>query len=326
MEMSIGRIIETPNREGVQEIFVDGLFQDAESGQWIPFGKWLTPEEYAQAKADGNFISAALFPAQEPIARKQYFTQFGATVGDQLRMVHKQFGAQWGWRAEFVAQSADFFPGVRAVAIYADAACTQYLYTTGAFQQDGETWFTEWNAGAGAKADYHFALLFASNQEAIGTLDAAASEALVALRHGLIEEGGDLLAEWSAGRQWLVGQYCTYQGSVYSCLQQHTAQVGWEPPVVPALWSVIAQKPEPQPDAEWVDTGVTLTQLIASGVYLCSGTPVISLNQPVKLGTAETVFTGYWPTTETPSNYIKISPHKGAADGASIGSTVYKWE
>lgn len=30
----------------------------------------------------------------------------------------------------------------------------------------------------------------------------------------------------------------TYEGSTYTCLQSHTAQVGWEPPKVPAIWEL----------------------------------------------------------------------------------------
>jgi hypothetical protein len=82
---------------------------------------------------------------------------------------------------------------------------------------------------------------------------------------------------------------------------------------------------EPEPGEEWVDTGVTLTQLVGAGIYRVSGIPTLTLNQEIRLGdteAGETVFTGYWPTTGTPSDYIKISPHVSAA----VGSKVWKWE
>ncbi|MFF4779201.1 carbohydrate-binding protein [Microtetraspora fusca] len=41
---------------------------------------------------------------------------------------------------------------------------------------------------------------------------------------------------WSAGTTYQAGATVTYGGSTYRCLQGHTAQVGWEPPNVPALW------------------------------------------------------------------------------------------
>lgn len=94
----------------------------------------------------------------------------------------------------------------------------------------------------------------------------------------------------------------------------------WEPGVFG--WTIIGQEPEPGED--WVDTGVTIAQLVGAGIYRCSGIPTITLDQAIRLGDAsagETVFTGYWPTTATPSDYIKISPHVSAA----VGSKVWKW-
>ncbi|MFI0228268.1 carbohydrate-binding protein [Streptomyces sp. NPDC017086] len=41
---------------------------------------------------------------------------------------------------------------------------------------------------------------------------------------------------WAAGTAYRAGDQVTYGGRGYVCLQPHTAQPGWEPPVVPALW------------------------------------------------------------------------------------------
>ncbi|MEZ0071744.1 carbohydrate-binding protein [Planotetraspora sp. GP83] len=41
---------------------------------------------------------------------------------------------------------------------------------------------------------------------------------------------------WKAGMSYAVGALVTYNGVTYKCLQAHTAQAGWEPPNVPALW------------------------------------------------------------------------------------------
>jgi protocatechuate 3,4-dioxygenase beta subunit len=41
---------------------------------------------------------------------------------------------------------------------------------------------------------------------------------------------------WAAGTSYAPGARVTYGGRGYVCLQQHTAQQGWEPPAVPALW------------------------------------------------------------------------------------------
>ncbi|GGQ19658.1 carbohydrate-binding protein [Streptomyces roseolilacinus] len=41
---------------------------------------------------------------------------------------------------------------------------------------------------------------------------------------------------WAAGTVYDAGDQVTYGGATYRCLQPHQAQVGWEPPNVPALW------------------------------------------------------------------------------------------
>ncbi|WP_370949540.1 carbohydrate-binding protein [Amycolatopsis sp. cg5] len=41
---------------------------------------------------------------------------------------------------------------------------------------------------------------------------------------------------WTAGTNYAAGAQVTYDGRGYVCLQGHTAQPGWEPPSVPALW------------------------------------------------------------------------------------------
>ncbi|GAB3830038.1 carbohydrate-binding protein [Dactylosporangium cerinum] len=41
---------------------------------------------------------------------------------------------------------------------------------------------------------------------------------------------------WAAGQTYAAGAQVTYGGVAYRCLQGHTAQPGWEPPNVPALW------------------------------------------------------------------------------------------
>ncbi|MEU7020555.1 carbohydrate-binding protein [Streptomyces sp. NPDC046203] len=41
---------------------------------------------------------------------------------------------------------------------------------------------------------------------------------------------------WAVGTAYRAGDTVTYGGRAYVCLQAHTAQPGWEPPSVPALW------------------------------------------------------------------------------------------
>jgi hypothetical protein len=45
--------------------------------------------------------------------------------------------------------------------------------------------------------------------------------------------------EWTAGVWYDIGNQATYSDVLYECIQAHTAQIGWEPPKVPALWAVV---------------------------------------------------------------------------------------
>lgn len=41
---------------------------------------------------------------------------------------------------------------------------------------------------------------------------------------------------WKAGETVQTGDRRYYDGKWYICVQGHTTQTGWEPPIVPALW------------------------------------------------------------------------------------------
>lgn len=45
---------------------------------------------------------------------------------------------------------------------------------------------------------------------------------------------------WAAGQTVAIGDLRTYNGVTYRCIQAHTTQAGWTPPVVPALWEAVA--------------------------------------------------------------------------------------
>lgn len=50
----------------------------------------------------------------------------------------------------------------------------------------------------------------------------------------------DAVRVWTAGIDYIVGDEVAYpdeNGTMYTCQQAHTAQTGWEPPAVPALWT-----------------------------------------------------------------------------------------
>ena len=49
----------------------------------------------------------------------------------------------------------------------------------------------------------------------------------------------DAVRVWDTGLAYLVGDVVAYpdaNGILYTCLQAHNSQTGWEPPVTPALW------------------------------------------------------------------------------------------
>jgi len=43
---------------------------------------------------------------------------------------------------------------------------------------------------------------------------------------------------WAPNVAYKVGDLVSYGGKTYSCIQAHTSLVGWEPPIVPALWAL----------------------------------------------------------------------------------------
>ena len=54
---------------------------------------------------------------------------------------------------------------------------------------------------------------------------------------------------WAAGIDYIVGDVLAYpdgNSPLYECLQAHTSQEGWEPPLAPALWK---EKGSTEPDA-----------------------------------------------------------------------------
>lgn len=53
-------------------------------------------------------------------------------------------------------------------------------------------------------------------------------------------DGIELFDRWAAGVAYTVDQRIGYNSKLYRCVQAHTAQEGWEPPNVPALWTEVA--------------------------------------------------------------------------------------
>lgn len=61
------------------------------------------------------------------------------------------------------------------------------------------------------------------------------------------------LRPWAAGTAYAVADPATHEGAIYLCVQAHTSQTDWAPPVVPALWRRVRAAGE-SPDAipAWV--------------------------------------------------------------------------
>lgn len=46
------------------------------------------------------------------------------------------------------------------------------------------------------------------------------------------------ITAWASGQAVKINNLRTYGGKTYRCIQAHTTQTGWEPPSVPALWTL----------------------------------------------------------------------------------------
>ena len=57
-------------------------------------------------------------------------------------------------------------------------------------------------------------------------------------------EGIELFAPWAADTAYALDVRVRYEDKLYKCVQAHTSQEGWEPPVVPALWTEVAKPGE----------------------------------------------------------------------------------
>ena len=52
-------------------------------------------------------------------------------------------------------------------------------------------------------------------------------------------EGVALFPRWSQTAAYTVGQRVNYDGTLYRCLQAHTAQPDWTPTAAPSLWAKV---------------------------------------------------------------------------------------
>lgn len=61
-------------------------------------------------------------------------------------------------------------------------------------------------------------------------------------------EAVELYPMWEENTAYTVDERIRYEDILYRCVQTHTSQTGWEPPNVPALWTVVSLDEWP----EWV--------------------------------------------------------------------------
>ena len=54
----------------------------------------------------------------------------------------------------------------------------------------------------------------------------------------------ELFERWAVDTAYALDVRVSYQNKLYKCVQAHTSQEGWEPPVVPALWTEVAKPGE----------------------------------------------------------------------------------
>jgi len=143
------------------------------------------------------------------------------------------------FRIEFAAPDTE--PTARSFGVYADEACTQYLWTPGAFTLQGEGEEAQWvidcpvGQRTAEQQEWHFAMLLGAAQVGRFTLPVGQQSTT----RYFFEAAGPDLIEWAPGQTVVPGDLRSYEGVTYECIQGHTTLQGWEPPNVPALWQAI---------------------------------------------------------------------------------------
>ena len=77
-----------------------------------------------------------------------------------------------------------------------------------------------------------------------------------------------LAASWAPNVAYSVGTIVDYGGRSYSCVQSHTSLTGWEPPNVPALWSLQSGGGGGDTQAPSTPSGLTSPSKSATSVSL----------------------------------------------------------
>ena len=63
--------------------------------------------------------------------------------------------------------------------------------------------------------------------------------------------------EWAAGQVYATGYKAQYNGTLYKCVQAHTAQADWNPVDAPSLWAEVLAGQDGTAIGEWVQPDST---------------------------------------------------------------------
>jgi chitinase len=118
------------------------------------------------------------------------------------------------------------------------------------------------------------------------------------------------VAAWVPNTAYKAGDLVTYNGVTYKCVQPHTSLVGWEPPNVPALWSVVTGTPT-------ATTPVVTTTPVATTTPVMTTTPV-KTTTPVGTTTPVATTTTVGIPAWTPNTAFK------AGDLVTFNGLIYK--
>jgi len=106
------------------------------------------------------------------------------------------------------------------------------------------------------------------------------------------------VAVWTPGVYYAEGNVVSYNGTLYTCRQAHTALNGWEPANVPALWlpgGAAPSTPEPEvPETPEVPENPVLPPTTDAPVVEVEGLP-------------RHILTGYWHNFQNGAKVLRIS-------------------
>ena len=206
-----------------------------------PFRDQVTPAErigllarllQAADSEDIGFISAALMaplPATTPLVRLLATTDPFATVRSYALSALPTLTAHRDSLSP-AQLHVDLTDWLQAICLNADAAKASACDTLTPLLAAGPS-------NGGALEKFQTATDFAFQD---GTFTPFEHALLSANADSLLRGVLVKLPAWAPGVAYAVGDSASYNGLYYQCRQAHTAQVGWEPPKVYALWYRIA--------------------------------------------------------------------------------------